>query len=336
MAGFQIRKIGVIGGGAWGLTLANLLVSNGYRCVVWDRNPQRIKRLRDTRRDDERLPGITLSPHMEFTERMEDLADADVLLIVVKSAAVADVMQRLKGIMQPSRIVSAVKGFVGEDVKTVSRYVSQDFPGTSYAVLSGPSIALEVARGVPTSVVVASSDRSFAETVQRVFSNKTFRVYVQDDVLGVELGGALKNVIALAAGISDGLGFGMNAKGALLTRGLYEITRFAVALGARRETFYGLAGLGDLITTSFSRSSRNRHVGERLGKGERLEDILKGMKMVAEGVRTAFLVRDKSLEMGIDMPITQAVCDIMEGRISPMEALKRLMGRPLKEEFLTF
>lgn len=333
MAGLQERPLGVVGGGAWGLALAHLLSTNGYPVVVWDRNPERIRKLKETRRDDTRLPGVILHPAIRYTDSLAELRGARFHVLVVKSAAVSEVLGRLKDEVGPERIVSAVKGFVGDGLKTVSRAVAEVMPEVTFAVLSGPSIALEVVKGVPTSVVVASRDDSFAHEVQVAFSGRTFRVYRQDDVLGVELGGALKNIVAIAAGVSDGLGFGTNSKGALLTRGLYEMLRFGAALGARRETFFGLAGMGDMITTSFSLNSRNRYVGEQLGKGKRIEEILNSMSMVAEGVRTAFIVREEARRLGVDMPITEVVCEIIEGKVSPIEALNRLMSRPLKREF---
>ncbi len=315
------------------MALAHLLARNGHAVVVWDRSPERVERLRRERRDDSRLPGVVLHPSIDYTASLRDLRGARFHVLVVKSAAVSEVLGRLKEEVEPRRVVSAVKGFVGEGLKTVSQAFAEVMPEVTFAVLSGPSIALEVVKGVPTSVVVASGDDGFAREVQVAFSGPTFRVYRQDDVLGVELGGALKNVVAIAAGVSDGLGFGVNAKGALLTRGLYEMIRFGVALGAKRETFFGLAGMGDMITTSFSPNSRNRYVGEQLGKGRKIEEILGGMSMVAEGVRTAFIVREEARRLGVEMPITEVVCDIIEGKVSPTEALGRLMRRPLKREF---
>ncbi len=335
MAGLPKRTVGVIGGGAWGLALAHLLAENGHEVLVWDRNPGRIDRLRREHRDDTRLPGVTLNPKIGYTATLEDLRGKDFHVLVVKSAAVSEVLPRVMEEVEPKRVVSAVKGFVGDRIKTVSQAVAEVMPEVTYAVLSGPSIALEVVKGVPTSVVVASRDDDFAQEVQHAFSGRTFRVYRQDDVLGVELGGALKNIIAIAAGISDGLGFGTNSKGALLTRGLYEMIRFGTSLGARRETFFGLAGMGDMITTSFSPNSRNRYVGEQLGKGKSIDEVLGGMSMVAEGVRTAFIVREEARAKGIDVPITEVVCDIIEGKVSPPDALERLMSRPLKREFYT-
>jgi len=317
------------------LALAHLLAENGHTPLVWDRDPGRLSKLRRSHRDEDRLPGVSLNPKIRYVDEMGALKDAHFHVLVVKSAAVSEVLPRLKGEVSPKRLVSAVKGFVGETLRTVSQAVAEVLPDTTYAVLSGPSIALEVVKGVPTSVVVASSDDSFAREVQMTFSGPTFRVYRQDDVLGVELGGALKNIIAIASGISDGLGFGTNSKGALLTRGLYEMVRFGTALGARRDTFFGLAGMGDMITTSFSPNSRNRYVGEQLGRGRRIDEILGGMSMVAEGVRTAFIVRDKARELDVDVPITEAVCSIIEGKASPVEALRLLMTRPLKREFYT-
>ncbi|NPB03479.1 MAG: NAD(P)-dependent glycerol-3-phosphate dehydrogenase [Thermotogae bacterium] len=332
MAGFQKRAVGVIGGGAWGLALAHLLTENGHEVLVWDRRADRIENLKRFHRDDERLPGVQLNPKISYTYVLRDLEGLDFHVLVVKSGAVEEMLQRLREEVRPRYLVSAVKGFVGDGIKTVSMAVKEMLPSTVYAVLSGPSIALEVVRGIPTSVVVASEDINFAFEIQRIFSGGNFRVYRQRDVLGVELGGALKNVIAIAAGISDGLGFATNSKGALLTRGLREMVRFGVALGAQKDTFFGLAGMGDMITTSFSKNSRNRYVGERLGKGESIDTILDDMKMVAEGVRTAPLVFNEAKRLNVEVPITEAVVKIIEGEISPLQALEELMRRPLKDE----
>ncbi len=332
MAGLQVRSIGIIGGGAWGLTLANLLTDNGFQVVVWDRNGERIKKLRILRRDDRRLPGIRLNNEIDFTNDLNLLKDKDLHILAVKSEAVPDVVKMLKGI-NVKVIISTIKGFVGDGVNLVSSYLKETLPKSEVIVLSGPSIALEVCNKKPTSVVVAGDNEDTLIEIQRVFSNGYFRVYRQDDVIGVEMCGALKNVLAIASGICDGLGLGENSKGALLTRGLYEMMRFGMSFGAKRETFFGLAGIGDIITTSFSKNSRNRYVGEMLGKGETIQEILSKMVMVAEGVRTAFIVRDEADRMGIDMPITKAVCEVIEGKVSPYDAIEKLMRRELKREF---
>jgi glycerol-3-phosphate dehydrogenase (NAD(P)+) len=228
--------------------------------------------------------------------------------------------------------VCASKGLELGSLKRMSEVLSESLGDADPVVLTGPSHAEEVSRGIPTSVVAAARDRSRARAVQALCSSPAFRVYTNDDVAGCEYGAALKNVVALAAGVSDGLGFGDNTKAALMTRGLAEIARLGVEMGGRRETFFGLTGMGDLIVTAISRHSRNRGVGERIGRGERLEQVLGSMVMVAEGVHTARAARDLGARHGIELPITEQVCAMLFDRLSPRDALGRLMTRDLKSE----
>lgn len=332
MAGLQIRNIGIIGGGAWGLTLANLLSDNGLSVLVWDRNTQRVKMLKEHYSDPQRLPGIILNRNIEFTNNLTELSGLDIHILAVKSEAVEEMTEKLKD-LDIKILISAIKGFVGNGIKTITEHLKENLKGVKLFTLGGPSIALEVCKKIPTSVVLAGESESIMAEIQKKFSNEYFRVYRNPDVVGVELAGALKNVIAIAAGICDGLGLGENSKGALLTRGIYEMARFGINFGAKMETFFGLAGLGDVITTSFSRNSRNRYVGEMLGKGYTIEEILKDMVMVAEGVRTAFLVNKEAGKRGIEMPITEGVCRVIEGRNKPNEIISELMTRELKREF---
>ncbi len=332
MAGLQIRNVGIIGAGAWGLSLANLLGEKGLRVLAWDRSSERIRLLREKREDPQRLPGIRINDRVEFTDRIFDLSGLDLHILTVKSEAVQEVIEKLKE-LEIRFLLSGIKGFAGDGLNLVSDYLEKNLEGVEVFVLGGPSIALEVCKKIPTSVVIAGKDEFSLTILQHALSTRYFRVYRNLDVLGVELGGALKNVIAIAAGICDGIGLGENSKGALLTRGIYEMARFGTKLGARMETFFGLAGLGDVITTSFSKNSRNRYVGEMLGKGYKIDEILRGMVMVAEGVRTAYLTRNKAREIGIDMPITEMVCRVMDGEIGPKEAIDELMTRELKREF---
>ncbi len=332
MAGLQIRNVGIIGGGAWGLTLANLLSDNGLNVLVWDRNPQRVEMLKEHHSDPQRLPGIVLNKSINFTNNLAELSGLDIHIFAVKSEAVEEMTEKLKD-LDIKILVSAIKGFVGNGIKTITEHLKENLKGVEIFALGGPSIALEVCKKIPTSVVLAGENESIMEEIQKRFSNGYFRVYRNPDIVGVEFAGALKNIIAIAAGICDGLGLGENSKGALLTRGIYEMARFGIKFGARMETFFGLAGLGDVITTSFSKNSRNRYVGEMLGKGYTIEEILKGMVMVAEGVRTAFLVRGEADKLGIEMPITEGVCRVIEGKNKPNEIIYELMTRELKREF---
>lgn len=325
----------VLGGGSWGLTLANHLAGKGHHVTVWVRRPEKARSLSINRSDPQRLPGIELSPEIRFTSDMSEALDgAELLLFVVPSQAMREVARKVANVGRfPKRIVSATKGIEIETGMRMSQVIREELGDVEVAVISGPSIALEVARGLPTSVVAASENQDYAREVQMLFHSPTFRVYTSDDVIGVELGGALKNIVAIAAGISDGLGFGANTKGALLTRGLAEIMRLGIHLGARPVTFAGLSGMGDLITTSFSKHSRNRYVGEELGKGRSIDEILSGMTMVAEGVPTAEAVHRLAGRIGVDMPLTEAVLMIIRGEWTPQEAIHRLTQREPKPEY---
>ncbi len=330
-----MSKIAVLGGGSWGLTLANHLISIGHTVTVWVRSAEKAEKLSAERHDPKRLPGITLSDSIKFTHIIDEaVAQSEHMLFVVPSQAVREVASRVRSSgTYPRRVVSATKGIeIGTGMR-MSEVIMDVLGDVTVAALSGPSIALEVARKLPTSVVAASQDEEFARKIQAVFHSPLFRVYTSDDIVGVELGGALKNIIAIAAGISDGLGFGANTKGALLTRGLAEIMRLGIHLGARPVTFAGLSGVGDLITTAFSKHSRNRHVGEELGRGRKLDAILSEMVMVAEGVPTAEAAYRIARKLQIEMPITHAVLKILRDEWTPQEAISQLTQREPKPEY---
>ncbi len=282
-----------------------------------------------------RLPGVTLPAEIRFTHEMCDALDgAELMLFAVPSQALRKVARRVANCGKfPDKAVSATKGIeIGTGMR-MSQVIQDELGIRQTAALSGPSIAIEVARGLPSSVVAASAEEDFALEVQAMFHAPRFRVYTSTDIIGVELGGALKNIVAIAAGISDGLGFGANTKGALLTRGLAEIMRLGVHLGAKPVTFAGLSGMGDLITTSFSKHSRNRHVGEELGKGRKLPEILAEMVMVAEGVPTTEAVHRLALKLDVEMPLTHAVLKILRGEWNPTDAIRELTKREPKPEY---
>lgn len=323
-------KVGVLGSGAWGLTLGRHLFFKGMEVKIWTRSRERRKKLSLERRDDARLPGIDIPSEIEITEEIEQVLDVNYLIFAVPSHALRETAEKIKGKKPP--LVSVVKGIEVETGKRMSEILQEVLGNVKVAVLSGPSIALEVAKGKPTSVVVASYDEEYAKEIQNLFHSTFFRVYTARDIIGVELGGALKNIIALAAGVVDGLSLGANAKGALLTRGLAEIMRFGVMLGADPLTFSGLSGMGDLITTSFSAHSRNRYVGQELGKGRRLEEILREMVMVAEGVKTTEAIYKLSLKLSVEMPLTETVYLLLLGKLTPKEALNKLLERTPKPE----
>ena len=322
----------VIGNGGWGTALGMTLAGNGHDVTLWGPFEEEIAAIRAAGENTVYLPGVAIPSSIQWTSNPAGAKEADLIVVVVPSRFVRSTLETFKPYLQENAlIVSATKGL---DEKTHQRMseVAHDVLGRDIAILSGPSHAEEVARGVPTAVTVAGTDFQTLEKIQQAFSGKTFRVYTSDDVIGVELGGTLKNIIAVAAGILDGIGLGDNSKAALMTRGLAEITRLGTALGAKPETFSGLSGIGDLIVTCASRHSRNRAVGERLGKGESLAEIMGGMKQVAEGVWNAKAARDLAKEHGIDMPITEEVCAIVEDGKDPRQALKDLMSRDPKAE----
>jgi glycerol-3-phosphate dehydrogenase (NAD(P)+) len=309
-----------------------VLAGNGHEVTIWGPFADEIETIGRAGENSVYLPGVGIPPEIKWTSDKTLSEHADLIVVVVPSRFVRSTLEQFAPHLRADAlIVSATKGL---DEKTHQRMseVAADVLGREIAVLSGPSHAEEVARGVPTAVTVAGKEFQTLEKIQHAFMGPTFRVYTSDDVIGVELGGTLKNVIAVAAGILDGIGLGDNSKAALMTRGLAEIARLGAALGANPETFSGLSGVGDLIVTCASRHSRNRSVGERLGKGESLEQIMGGMKQVAEGIWNAKAARDLAREHGVDVPITEEVCLIVEDGKDPRQALTDLMTRTPKAE----
>jgi glycerol-3-phosphate dehydrogenase (NAD(P)+) len=325
----------VLGDGAWGTAVAVLLAQNpAHRVTLWSAREENGRMLRERRENVRLLPGVPIPPAVQLTTDIrEAVAGAELWVAAIPTAFLRDTLDRIAPALRADRpVLSLVKGLENETFLRPTEILRQVLGARPVAVLSGPSHAEEVSRGLPTSVVAASTDLGLARWVQQRFSTERFRVYTNLDVVGVELGGAVKNVIALAAGIGDGLGFGDNAKAALLTRGLVEMTRFGVALGAEPPTFFGLAGVGDLITTCMSRHGRNRYVGERLARGDKLVTILAGMTMVAEGVYTTRSVYAKAGKMGIPMPITTEVYRVLYAEKDPRAAVNDLMLREFKSE----
>jgi len=333
----QHRSIGVLGAGSWGTALARLLAKKGHRVSIWAREPEVVEEILAHRENRTFLPGVALPDSLEASSNLvEVVAGRDILVSVVPSQFVALVFQDISGDLAPEvQVISASKGIevsTGRRMDEVLTGLLTPEQAGFLTFLSGPSFAVEVSREAPTAVVVASRSNQAATTAQELFQTEHFRVYTNPDVLGVELGGALKNVIALAAGVVAGMGFGHNTLAALITRGLAEITRLGVAMGADAATFSGLAGMGDLVLTCTGSLSRNRTVGYRIGQGESLEEILGGMKSVAEGVRTVQAVRELSKEFGVEMPISEEVHALLwEGR-DAKEAVRNLMLRGPKPE----
>lgn len=328
------KSVGVIGSGSWGTALALLLHQNGLPVRVWGHDAAHLAAMRAAGENVAYLPGAKIPETLELTSDLQDLAHCDLLLLVTPSKAVREVASRLSvvGPRPGAVLLSCTKGVERGSGLRMSQILAEHFPDHPLAVLSGPSHAEEVARSRPTCVVLGCGDPAVAQALQKAFSSAAFRAYTNDDVAGIELGGALKNIYALAAGVSDGLGLGDNSKAALVTRALVELGRLGTALGGRRETFMGLSGIGDLMVTCFSQHSRNRKVGERLGKGERLADIVASMQMVAEGVPTTYSAHECARKFGIDAPIIEQIKLILDGAVAPAEALTRLIGRDPKPE----
>lgn len=325
-------RIGVLGAGSWGTALASTLASFGRaRVVLWGRDGAAIDAMRTTRTHPGYLPGITLDAALEVTADFEAAADADLVVIATPVAGLRETVQRLLP-RRPPGLLWLCKGFEADTRALPHEVVAANWGTSRHGVLSGPSFADEVARGLPCAVVLASHDASFAHETLPWLHGGALRVYTSDDVVGVEVAGAVKNVMAIATGIADGLALGANARAALITRGLAEIARLGAALGARAETFMGLAGVGDLLLTCTGDLSRNRRVGLALGRGASLTDTLDGLGHVAEGVRSAPSVRALAREHGIDMPITDAVCRVLFEGWSAPQALTALLAREARRE----
>jgi glycerol-3-phosphate dehydrogenase (NAD(P)+) len=331
-----VKKIAMIGGGSWGTALAIALArsSRHHRLAIWAHSPDIVDLLRTRRINKIYLPGFELPAGVDVTGALaEALAGAEIVLGVMPSAHAREVYRAMRPHLEPGAVfVSATKGLEPATHARISEVISNEIPQSRIAVLSGPSFALEVARGDPTAVVLASADASLATDIQEEFSGPMLRLYTNDDVVGTEIAGAVKNVIAIAVGVSTGLGLGTNTMAALVTRGLAEMTRVAVALGGRRETLAGLAGLGDLILTSTGALSRNRSVGIELGKGRELGEILSATRMVAEGVGSAAAALELARRAGVEMPITEQVHAVLTAGRATRDAIRELMERRLKQE----
>ncbi len=329
-----MSRVGVIGAGSWGTALAKVLCDNGHEVTLWCRRAELAAQIAARRINDEYLPGIALPASMSFTSEVnEAAARAEFVLIAAPSHSLRNVLSSLHALDKNCIIISSVKGIEPNTDLRMSEVIADTLKTEhSIVALSGPSLAMEVAQQTPTAVVAACQDLNAAQRVQTLFMNNYFRVYSHRDIAGVELGGALKNIIALAAGICDGAGFGDNTIAALINRGLVEMTRLGVRLGAEAITFAGLSGMGDLVLTCMSKKSRNRTVGEQIGRGKKLEDVLAGMHMVAEGVRTTQAVYAMTQKLGLDMPITSEVYRMLFEHKNPKQAVNDLMSREAKME----
>jgi glycerol-3-phosphate dehydrogenase (NAD(P)+) len=337
VAASEIKTVGVIGAGSWGTALANLLAEKGLEVDLWVREEEVLEQIRGERVNGVFLPGVELNGRLRPVSSFEAaLSGKEVVLLAVPSHVFREVLTGLKPYLWPHiSLVAATKGIENETLMVMSQVahevLGEPYPGR-FACLAGPSFAREVVQRYPTAVTIACRDMDHAGRLQRLFSTDFFRVYTADDVMGAQLGGALKNVMAIAAGASDGLKFGENARAALITRGLAEMTRLGVAMGAHPHTFAGLAGLGDLVLTCTGDLSRNRTVGLKMGMGIDLKTVTQSMRMVAEGVKTARSAYALSIKMGVVMPIATEVYRILYEGKNPKDAVRELMLRDLKQE----
>lgn len=329
-----MAKIGMIGAGSWGVALALLLYHNGNEVTVWSALEDEIELLSREREHKDKLPGVKLPQDMNFiTDLKEAVTGKDVLVLAVASPYTRSTAKRMSGYVEEGQIiVNVAKGIEEATLMTLSEVLEEEIPQAQIAVLSGPSHAEEVGKGLPTTIVVGTGKKKTAEYLQNLFMSDIFRVYTSPDVLGIELGGALKNVVALAAGIADGLGYGDNTKAALITRGIAEIARLGVAMGAKFETFCGLTGIGDLIVTCASMHSRNRRAGILIGKGATMEEAMAEVKMVVEGVYSAKAAKGLSEKYQVQLPIIEQVNQVLFENKSAEEAVKELMLRDKKIE----
>lgn len=330
----SMERVGVIGAGSWGTALAVVLAKNGHQVTVWSIIEDEITMLKEKHEHVDKLPGVKLPDSMEFTTDLEQaVKTSDMLVLAVPSIFTRSTAKSMAPFVKDGQIIVCVaKGIEETTLMTISDVVEQEIPNADVAIMCGPSHAEEVGVGLPTTVVAGARTKATAEKVQDVFMNEVFRVYTSPDVLGMELGGSLKNVIALAAGVADGLGFGDNTKAALITRGIAEISRLAIAMGAKAETLAGLTGIGDLIVTCASKHSRNRKAGMLIGQGYTMEEATKEVKMVVEGIYSAKAARALAQKYEVDMPIIDIVNQVLFENMSAKEAVVELMEREKRSE----
>jgi glycerol-3-phosphate dehydrogenase (NAD(P)+) len=331
-----MKKTAIIGAGSWGTALAALWARDGRPVSLWGNNSKRINSVEFARENPDYLPGIRLPKSVRATDRLGDCGEADLVVLVTPSMALRQIAERLRdtGMSEKATLLSCTKGIEHGTGKRMSEILAEIFPGHTVAVLSGPNMAVEVARGLPTATVIGCADESCATELQSFLGSELFRIYTSNDVISIELGGSLKNVFALAAGVTDGLGLGDNSKAALVTRAMAELLRLGTAMGGNARTFYGLSGVGDLIATCFSLHSRNRRVGERLGRAETVGQIQADMQMVAEGIPTARSAYECARRLVVDTPIIDQVYAVLYEDKPLLFAMQELLGRDPKAERL--
>ncbi len=329
-----MEKIAILGDGGWGTTLAIHLKKKGFRVTLWSAFKDYAEYLKRKRVNSKFLPGIAIARDIEITANLKAaVSGAEIIVLAIPSQYLRRVLKKLKKLeISRSLFVNVAKGIETVSLKRMSEVVKEELGAVKQASLSGPTIAREVALGIPTAAVISAKDAKVAKYLQQIFNSGRFRVYTNSDLAGVELGGSLKNVIAIACGISDGLGFGTNTKAALLSRGLAEMTRLGKKMGAQEKTFFGISGLGDLATTCISRFSRNRFLGEEIGKGKSVRSVIQKMQMIAEGYPTAKSVYKLSRKFKVEMPITKEIYCVLYKNKNPLKAVNDLMNRSMKEE----
>lgn len=329
-----MANVGVIGAGSWGTALALLLHKNGHHITMWSINEDEVKMLDQEREHKSKLPGVKIPDDMVFTGNLEEgVKGKDFLVLAVPSAFTRGTARKMKPFVADGQIiVDVAKGIEEDTLMTLSQQIEEELPQATVTVLSGPSHAEEVGRGLPTTAVIGAKKEETAAYLQEMFMNEVFRVYTSPDMLGMELGGSLKNVIALAAGIADGMGYGDNTKAALITRGIAEISRLGVAMGGAIESFNGLTGIGDLIVTCASVHSRNRKAGYLMGQGKSMEEAMEEVQMVVEGVYSAKAAAKLGKKYGVSLPIIDKVNEVLFGGKDPKEAVNELMLRDSKAE----
>jgi len=327
-------KVCIIGSGSFGLALSKLLFENNHKVTIWSKNMEEVESINTNHKIERYLPDVTIPSEIVATNNLEEaVTSSEMIVLAVPSVAIRECSKNISKFVKDQIIVNVAKGIEGGTLKRLSEVIKEEMPnGQRVAVLSGPSHAEEVSKGLPTVVAVSSDDEETREIVSSAFMNTYFRVYPNSDMIGVEVGGAVKNVIALCAGVSDGLGFGDNAKAGLITRGLAEIMRLGIVMGGKPESFYGLTGIGDLVVTCASSHSRNHRAGEYIGKGFSAEEAVAKVNMVVEGINAAKAVRELGKKYNVEMPITEQACLVLFEGKNPKDAVLELMGRDKKSE----
>ncbi len=328
------RKTAILGTGGWGTALAVLWARHGNDILLWGHTPERVKEIAKNRKNPEYLPGADLPDNIRLTSDLAECAEAELLVFVTPSVVLREMAARIRPALRDDRTVllSCTKGIEHGTGMRMTEILAEQFPANPVAVLSGPNLAADVAEGLPTATVLGCGDEAIAENLQQSLGSSRFRVYTSHEIVGIELGGALKNIFAVAAGVTDGFGLGDNSKAALVTRALAELSRLGTAMGGETRTFQGLSGAGDLVATCYSRHSRNRRVGEELGRGKKLTEITNGMKSVAEGIPTARSAFECARKLGVETPIIDQVYAVLHQGKLPAQAMHELLERDQKSE----